>query len=92
MLIYWHSVRETISAGWCECTENVRKEKYVCKIFAVLINLYVNSRINGFQDLVVFTIIVFLNTRKTFSKEALFLKACHRVVQSKTVFLSSMLT
>ena len=76
MLIYWNSVRETISAGWYECTENVRKEKYVCKIFAVLINLYVNSRINGFQDLVVFTIIVFLNTRenifkiKTFSKSA----------------------
>ena len=60
----------------CECTENERIEKYVCTIFAVLITLYVNSRLNGFQDLMVFTIIVFLNTqdfffkRKTGSKSA----------------------
>ena len=63
----------------CECTENERIEKYVCTIFAVLINLYVNSQLNGFQDLMVFTIIVFLNTRKTFWKEKQFLKACPRV-------------
>ena len=48
----------------CECTDNVRKEKYVCTIFAVLIILYVNSRLNGFHNLMVFTIIVFLNTRE----------------------------
>ena len=60
----------------CECKDNVRKEKYVCTIFTVLINLYVNSRLNGFHNLMVFTIIVFLNTqvniykRKTVSKSA----------------------
>ena len=43
---------------------NVRKENYVYTIFAVLITLYVNSQLNGFHDLVVFTIIAFLNTRE----------------------------
>ena len=27
----------------CECTDTVIKDKYGCKIFAVLISLYVNS-------------------------------------------------
>ena len=60
----------------CECIENVRKEKYVCTIFALLITLYVNSRLNGFHELVALTIIVFMNTqenvlvRKTVSKSA----------------------
>ena len=40
------------------------KENYVCKIFAVLISLYVNSGLNGFHELMVFTIIVFMNTRE----------------------------
>ena len=59
-----------------KCTDNVRKEKYVCTIFAVLISFYVNSRLNGFHDLMLFTIIIVLNTqenkfkRKTFSKSA----------------------
>ena len=35
----------------CECTENVRKNKYVCIIFALLITLYVNLRLNGFHNL-----------------------------------------
>ena len=34
---------------------NVSKEKYVCTIFAVLITLYINSRLNGFHKLMVFT-------------------------------------
>ena len=63
----------------CECTENERIEKYVCTIFAVLITLYVNSRLNGFQDLMVFTIIVFQNTGEKTPREKQFLKAHHRV-------------
>ena len=64
----------------CECTENVRKEKYAYKIFTVLIILHVYSRPNGFHNLMVFTIIVFLNTQeKVFFKEKLFLKARHIV-------------
>ena len=50
----------------CECTDNANKEKYVCKIFAVLISLYVNSRLNGCHKLIVFTIIIFINTREMF--------------------------
>ena len=46
----------------CECTYNVRKERYVCTIFSVLITLYVDLRLHGFRDLMVFTIIIFLNT------------------------------
>ena len=30
----------------CEYTDNVRKENYACTIFAVIINLYANSRLN----------------------------------------------
>ena len=58
----------------CECTYNVRKEKYFCIMFAVQITLYVSTRLNGFYELIVFTIIVFMNTqekileRKTVSK------------------------
>ena len=63
----------------CECTDNVMKDKYVCTIFAVLITLYVNSGLNGFHYLMVFTIIVFLNTRDKIFKIKLFLKARHRV-------------
>ena len=48
----------------CECTDNVSKQKYVCTILAVLISLYVNSRLNGFHEQMVFTIIVFMNTRE----------------------------
>ena len=51
--IYWSNGwgnRDTLT---CECTYNVRKEKYVCTIFAVLIHLYVNSLINGFHNLMV---------------------------------------
>ena len=47
-----------------ECTDNRIKEKYVCTIFAVLISLYVNLRLNGFHKLTVFTIIVFMNTQE----------------------------
>ena len=60
----------------CECTDNVSKENYVCTIFSVLISLHVDSRLNGFQELMVFRIIVFMNTRenifksKTVSKSA----------------------
>ena len=60
----------------CECTYNVSKEKYVCTIFAVLISLYVTSQLNGFHELMVFTFILFMNTRenifkrKTVSKSA----------------------
>ena len=61
------------------CTDNARKEKYVCKLFAVLITLYVNSRLHGFHDLMVFMIIVFMNTQDFVSKEKQFLKARHRV-------------
>ena len=41
-----------VVSSWsiCECTENVRKEKYVCTILAVLITLYVNPQLNGFHD------------------------------------------
>ena len=55
--------------GMCECTENVRKDKDVCTIFAVLITFYVNLRLNGFYNLMVFTIIVFQNKRENISKE-----------------------
>ena len=34
----------------CECTENVKTEKYVCRIFMALINIHVYSRPNGFHD------------------------------------------
>ena len=47
----------TTEGHQCECTDNVSKENYVCKIFAVLIILYVNSQLNGFHELMVFTII-----------------------------------
>ena len=58
----------------CECTYNVIKDKYVCTIFELLITLYVNSGLNCFHGLMVFTIIVLMNTqeiileRKTVSK------------------------
>ena len=52
----------------CECTYNVRKGKYACTIFSVLITLYVNSQLNDFHDLMFFTIIVFLNTRENIFK------------------------
>ena len=44
-------------------TEIFSKEKYVCTIFAVLISLYVNEQLNNFHELMVFTMIVFMNTR-----------------------------
>ena len=50
----------------CEFTENVSKDKYVCTIFTLLINLYVNSRLHCFHELIIFTIIVFMNTREFF--------------------------
>ena len=62
--------------GPCECTYNKSKEKYACTIFAVLITLYLNSQLNIFHELMVTTIIVFMNTlekfleRKTVSKRA----------------------
>ena len=56
----------------CECTDNLRIENYLCTIFAVLITFYVNSRLNGFQDIMVFMTIVFLIHGKTFSKENIF--------------------
>ena len=59
----------------CECIDNVSKYNYVCTIFAVLIMVYVNSRLNGFHELMVFTIIVFLNTQGKIWKEKQFLKA-----------------
>ena len=59
---FWH----LFSSLWYECTEIVSKEKYICKIFALLISLYVNSRLYDFHELMVFTIIVFMNTRKMF--------------------------
>ena len=68
-------VSESVMYG-CECIDNVSKENYVFTIFAVLITLYVNSRLDGSHKLMVFTIIVFMNTRenifriKTVSKSA----------------------
>ena len=59
-----------------ECTYNMSKEKYACTKFEVLITFYVNSRLDGFYKLMVFTIVVFMNTqenileRKTVSKSA----------------------
>ena len=50
--------------GGVECKDNVRKEKYICTIFSVLITLYMNSRLCSFHDLMVFMIIVFLNTQE----------------------------
>ena len=58
-----------INTSWCECTDNVSKENYLCAIFAVLITLYVNSRLNGFHKLMIFTIIVFLNIQKNREKK-----------------------
>ena len=37
--------------------------------------MHVYSRLNGFHDLIVFTIMVFHNTRETFSKEKKFQQA-----------------
>ena len=57
-------IRPTSGKETCECTNNVRKEKYVNTIFVVLITLYVNSGLNVFHDLMVFMIIVLLNRWK----------------------------
>ena len=60
----------------CECTEILRKDNYLCTIFTALIVLHVYSRLNGFHNLMVFTVIVFQNTwenifkRKKVSKSA----------------------
>ena len=52
----------------CECTYNVVKEKYVCTIFTVLINIQVYSELNVFQDLVAeYTGFIF--KRKSFFKK-----------------------
>ena len=51
-----------------ECTDNVRKEKYLCEILTVPITLYVNSWLNGFHDRMVFTIIIFQNTQENMFK------------------------
>ena len=48
----------------CEYKYNASKDKYVCTIFSVLINLDVNLRPNGFHKPMVFTIIVFMNTQE----------------------------
>ena len=61
----------------CECTDNVSKDKYVCTIFTELIILHVYSHLDGFQNLIVFTVILFHNTREKISKEKLVQKACH---------------
>ena len=53
----------------CECTDNLGKDKYVCTIFTILITLYVNSQLNGFHDLTVFTIILFHNTPENFQEK-----------------------
>ena len=42
--------QKVLSFGSCECTYNVRKYNNICTIFAVLINLNVNSRLIGFHD------------------------------------------
>ena len=69
-------VTKTTKTPRCVCTDNVSKEKYVCTIFAVLITFHVNSRLIDFYELIVFTIIVFMNTQenilegKTVSKTA----------------------
>ena len=63
----------------CECTDNMSKEKSVCTIYAVLISLYVNSRLNGFHKLIIFMIIVLMNAQGNIFKEKQFLKACPRV-------------
>ena len=68
-----------INTSWCECTDNVSKENYLCAIFAVLITLYVNSRLNGFHKLIIFMIIVLMNAQGNIFKEKQFLKACPRV-------------
>ena len=60
----------------CGCTDNESKEKYVCTIFTVIIILYIYSWPNSFHNIMVFTIIVLLNTqekrfkRKRVSKSA----------------------
>ena len=59
----------------CECTENVSKEKYVCTIFSVLISLYVDSQLNDFHELMVFTNIVFINTREIVFKRKIVSKS-----------------
>ena len=51
-----------------EFTDNVRKENYVCTIFTVLIILHIYSRLNGFHNLMVFTIIIFQNIQENISK------------------------
>ena len=58
----------------CECTDNAIKEKYGCTIFAVLITLYVNLQLNDFHKLMVFTIIVFMNTRENVLEKKSFQK------------------
>ena len=63
----------------CECTENVRKEKYVCTVFTVIINLNLYSRLKGFHDLMVFTIIVFQKTWEMFFKRFFFKKRAIRL-------------
>ena len=52
-----------------ECKDNVSKKKCLCTIFSVPITLYVNSQLNGFHKLMVFTIIVSMNTGKHFQKK-----------------------
>ena len=60
---------DVILAEPCQCTYNVNKENYLCTIFSVLIILYMNSRLNGFQGIMVFTIIIFLNARKKIKRK-----------------------
>ena len=48
---------------------NVHTISSKISVNVVLISLYVNSGLNGYQELMVFTMIVFMNTRETFCKE-----------------------
>ena len=63
----------------CECTENLRKEKYIRTIFTVIINFNVNSQLNGFHKSNDFHDYLISGYTGMFFKREQFLKACHRV-------------
>ena len=68
----YNSTKPIFDFSWltsgCECRDNVKKEKYVCAIFTVIINLHVYTPLSVFHNIMVFTIIIFQNTQKNISK------------------------
>ena len=66
IMAWWikSGIMQYLNISKCEFAENVRKEKYVCTIFSVLITLYVKSWLKGFYDLMFSPIIVFLDIRE----------------------------